>query len=306
MVTGGESEGGFRAAHGRRRFIQVAAAAALAARAGQAAKPMRLGVVTDCHDPDAGIRRVKELGFPTCQVYASPYDEATAKKLRAALDRHGIEATSLIVTGPGPEIYTFRDGPRTIGLVPPHSRAERLAKVRAASDFAKAAGIPAVQRHFGFLPVDPNDPLFAGSVEALRQVAEHCQRNGQTFRCETGQETPIALLRVIRAAGFANVGVNFDAANLILYGKANPVDALDTLGSLVMGVHAKDGLYPTDPDKLGEETPIGKGKVDFPRFIARLKEVGYTGPLTIEREIRGPRQTEDILASKAYLEKLAG
>ncbi len=286
--------------------MQLAAAAVVAARAQQAVKPLRLGIVTDCKDPGAGIRRVKELGFPTCQVYVASYDAATAKGLRAALDRYGIEGTSVIVTGPGPEVYTFRDGPRTIGLVPTKYRAERLAAIRQASDFAKAAGIPAVQRHFGFLPEDPNDPLFAPSVEALRQVADHCKHNGQTFRCETGQETPIALLRAIRAAGYDNIGVNFDAANLILYGKANPVDALDTLGPLVMGVHAKDGRYPTDPEKLGEETPIGQGKVDFPRFIARLKDVGYRGPITIEREINGPRQTEDILASKRYLEKLIG
>jgi sugar phosphate isomerase/epimerase len=226
--------------------------------------------------------------------------------LRAALDRYGIEGTSLIVTGPGPEVYTFRDGPHTIGLVPPKTREVRLTAIRKASDFAKMSGIPAVQRHFGFLPEEPDDPLFNQCVDALHQVADYCKRNGQTFRCETGQETPIALLRVIRAAGYENVGVNFDAANLILYGKANPVDALDTLGPLVMGVHAKDGRYPTDPERLGEETPIGQGKVDFPRFLARLKEVGYSGPITIEREISGPQQTADILAAKRYLEGLIG
>jgi len=307
MAAAGTGEGGFPGvAHGRRRFVQIAAAAMAAARVLPAAKALRLGVIADCKDPDAGIRRVKELGFPTCQIYVASFDLATAKSLRAALDRYGIEGTSIIATGPGPEVYTFRDGPRTIGLVPPQYRAERLAAVRQASDFAKAAGIPAIQRHFGFLPEDPNDALFAPSVEAMRQIGEYCKRNGQTFRCETGQETPIALLRVIRAAGYDNVGVNFDAANLILYGKANPVDALDTLGPLVMGVHAKDGRYPTDPERLGEETPIGEGKVDFPRFIARLKEVGYRGPVTIEREINGPRQTEDILASKRFLEKLIG
>ena len=98
--------------------------------------------------------------------------------------------------------------------------------------------------------------------------------------------------------------MNFDAANLILYGKANPVDALDILGPLVQGVHAKDGLYPTGPRELGREVPIGQGKVNFPAFIKRLKEVGYRGPLTIEREISGAKQAEDIRASKAYLENL--
>jgi sugar phosphate isomerase/epimerase len=193
-----------------------------------------------------------------------------------------------------------------VGLVPPKTRSDRVYALRKASDFAKTAGIPAIQRHLGFLPEDPDDPLVKPLVDALWHIADYCQRNGQTFRCETGQETPIALLRMIRAAGYKNIGVNLDPANLIMYGKANPVDALDTLGSLVMGVHAKDGRYPTDPDTLGEETPIGQGKVDFPRLLARLKELNYTGPITIEREISGPQQTADIQAAKRYLEGLIG
>jgi len=307
MVTGGETGRGFPVvAPGRRKFLQLAAAAVVAARAQQAAKPMRLGVVANCENPDAGIRRVQELGFPTCQVTVASYDSNTAKSLRAALDRHGIEGTSLIVTGPGQETYTFKDGPHTVGLVPPKTRAERMTALRKASDFAKAAGIPAVQRHLGFLPEEPDDPIFNQCVDFTWHIADYCKRNGQTFRCETGQETPIALLRVIRAAGYDNIGVNLDTANLMLYGKSNPVDALDTLGPLVMGVHAKDGRYPADPEKLGEETPIGQGRVDFPGFLKRLKEVGYSGPITIEREISGPQQTADILAAKRYLEALIG
>ena len=174
------------------------------------------------------------------------------------------------------------------------------------SDFAKKAGIPAVQRHCGFIPENPNDPLYTEAVEAIRTVAAYCKNNGQNFRCETGQETPITLVRAIRDVGLDNVGVNFDVANVILYGKANPVDAVDLLAPYIQGIHAKDGLYPTDPKKLGAEVPIGQGKVDFPVLIEKLKKIGYTNPLTIEREIRGEKQTADILASKAYLEKLIG
>lgn len=292
----------------RRKFIQLSAAsfAGLQAGAQPAAKPLRLGVIADGKTPDAAIARVRDLGFATCQVYLGSPDMATAAQLKAALKKYRIEATALIVTGPGPEVYDFQRGPETIGLIPRKYRSQRIARMKLASDFAKAAGIPGIQGHCGFLPENPNDPQFAEVVQALREVASYCKSNGQTFRCETGQETPIALLRVIRAVGLDNVGVNFDAANLILYGKANPVDALDALGPLVLGVHAKDGLYPTEPNKLGEEVAIGKGKVNFPRLIQRLKEVGYRGPITIEREISGPRQTEDIRASKAYLEKLIG
>jgi sugar phosphate isomerase/epimerase len=140
----------------------------------------------------------------------------------------------------------------------------------------------------------------------MREVAAYCKRNGQNFLYETGQETPITLVRAIQDVGLDNQGVNFDLANLILYGKANPVDAIELLGPYVQGIHAKDGLWPTNPRKLGEEVPISKGKVDFPRIITRLKELNYRGAVTIEREISGPQQVEDVRAAKAYLEKLIG
>ena len=268
---------------------------------------LRLGIVTGVSpDPDAAIKRVHDLGFPTCQVSARDTSDAAAAALRKALDHYGVEATSAIAGGPGPEIYDFYRGPQTIGLVPRGTREARIARMKEVSDFAKKAGVPAVQSHCGFIPEDPNEPLYSEAVAAIRTVASYCKQNGQTFRCETGQETPITLVRAIRDVGLDNVGVNFDVANLILYGKANPADAADILGPYVLGVHAKDGLYPTDPHKLGEEVAIGSGKVDFPVIIAKLKKVGYRNPLTIEREIRGEKQTADILSAKAYLEKLIG
>jgi L-ribulose-5-phosphate 3-epimerase len=268
---------------------------------------MRLGIILGVpKQPDAAIKRVHGLGFPTCQVHVQDTGADAAANLRAALDRYGVEATSAVSTGPGKEIYDFYQGPLTIGLVPREFRAQRIAHMKEVSDFAAKAGVPAVQGHCGFIPENPNDPLYQEAVEAIRTVASYCRQNGQKFRCETGQETPIALLRAIRDIGLDNVGVNFDAANLILYGKANPVDAVEVLGPYIQGVHAKDGLYPTDPKQLGKEVPIGEGKVNFPAFIARLKQIGYRNPLTIEREISGEKQTADILAAKAYLEKLIG
>jgi sugar phosphate isomerase/epimerase len=194
----------------------------------------------------------------------------------------------------------------TIGLVPHQYREARITRIKQVSDFAKKAGIPGVQTHCGFLPENPNEPLYTEAVNAIRTVAGYCKQNGQTFRCETGQETPITLVRAIKDIGLDNVGVNFDAANLVLYGKANPVDAVEVLGPYIMGVHAKDGLYPTNPRQLGREVPIGEGKVNFPVLIGLLKKAGYTNALTIEREIEGARQTQDILGAKAYLEKLIG
>src|SRR5207253_1130039 len=176
------------------------------------------------------IAKVRDLGLVSCQVFVSDFDPQDAAPLRRALDQNKIEATSLVVGGPGREVWDFYDGPLTIGLVPRDTRAARIAHLKKTSDFA----------------------------------------------------------------------------NLILYGKANPVDAIETLAPYVQGIHAKDGLFPTNAHQLGEEVPIGKGKVDFPLIIARLKQLQYGGAVTIEREISGPRQIEDVRAAKEYLEALIG
>jgi sugar phosphate isomerase/epimerase len=294
--------------YNRRTLLSaVAAGSLLRAQAQTPGAKMRLGIILGVsRQADAAIKRVHDLGFPTCQVSVRDTDNEAADNLRRALDQYGVEATSAVSTGPGPEVYDFYQGPLTIGLVPRQSRLARIERMKQISDFAVRAKIPAVQGHCGFIPENPNDLLYQETVEAIRTVAAYCKKNGQKFRCETGQETPITLVRAIRDVALDNVGVNFDAANLVLYGKANPVDAVDVLGPYIQGVHAKDGLYPTDPKQLGKEVAIGAGMVNFPVLIEKLKKIGYHNPLTIEREISGEKQTADILAAKAYLEKLIG
>jgi L-ribulose-5-phosphate 3-epimerase len=276
-------------------------------RSNEGKKPLRLGLIIGVDkDPDAAMAKVRDLGLPTCQAFVEDFAPGLATRLRQALDKHEVEPTSLVVGGPGKEVWDFYQGPLTIGLVPQATRAARIAHIKKASDFAKQCGIPAVQTHCGFIPENPNDPVYRETVTAMRDVAEYCKRNGQNFRYETGQETPVTLIRAILDVGTDNQGVNFDLANLILYGKANPVDAIELLGPYVQGIHAKDGLWPTNPKELGQEVPIGSGKVDFPRIFARLKELNYRGAVTIEREISGPQQMDDVRSAKAYLEKLIG
>jgi len=270
-------------------------------------QPLRLGLIIDIDkDPDSAMAKVRGLGLTTAQVYVNEFESGLTEKLNRALDKNNIEPTALVVGGPGKEVWDFYQGPLTIGLVPLQTRAERIAHIKHASDFAKQCGISAVQTHCGFIPENPNDPTYKEVVSAIREVTTYCKGNGQNFRYETGQETPTTLVRTILDVGTDNQGVNFDLANLILYGKANPVDAIEILSPYVQGIHAKDGLWPTNPKDLGQEVPIGKGKVDFPRIIARLKELNYRGAVTIEREISGARQVEDVLAAKKYLEALIG
>lgn len=269
--------------------------------------PLRLGLIIGIgKNPDSAMAKVRDLGLPTSQVFVDEFEMDLVRKLQQALEKHQIEATSLVVGGPGREVWDFYQGPLTIGLVPRETRAARIAHIKKASDFAKQCGIQAVQTHCGFIPENPNDPVYKETIAAMKEVAGYCKNNGQNFRYETGQETPVTLVRAIEDVGLDNQGVNFDLANLILYGKANPVDAIELLGPYVQGIHAKDGLFPTNPRDLGKEVPIGKGKVDFPRIIERLKQLNYQGAVTIERETSGPQQVTDVREAKAYLEKLIG
>jgi sugar phosphate isomerase/epimerase len=293
----------------RRDFLFVSAALAAQAASSSTtpaqAKAMRLGVFVGMDkNPEAAIARVQQLGFPTCQMSTEDFDPELAKRLKEAVQAKGVEITAISSLGPGKHVWDFYEGPLTIGLVPAATRRVRIDHMKKASDFAKLCGVPALHTHVGFIPENPNDPVFKETVTALREVVQHCKGNGQMLLYETGQETPVTMLRTIQEVGLDNQFVNLDTANLILYGKGNPHDALDVIGKLVRGIHAKDGLFPTDPKHLGQEVPIGEGKVGFPSLIQELKKLGYTGAVTIEREISGTKQEEDIRKSKLFLEKL--
>ena len=246
-------------------------------------------------------------GFDNCQLLSwNPADwtPENAKTIHALTKRHGITISAFWCGWEGPSVWNFYEGPQTLGLVPPAYRDMRIKNLCDGADFAKLLGVQNVVTHMGFIPENPNDPAFLPFCDAVRAVAEHCKNNGQHLLFETGQETPVTMLRCFEQVGTDNLGVNLDTANLILYGKANPVDALDVFGSYVMNLHAKDGLYPTNGHDLGAETPIGQGKVDFPALFRKLHDLGYDGFVTIEREISGEQQTRDILAARAYLQSV--
>jgi L-ribulose-5-phosphate 3-epimerase len=272
------------------------------------ADKLRIGVIVSLsRDIDAEMKKVHDFGLDNCQLACwAPelYTNEMLEAVRKASREYGVEITSLCAGYPGEVHWNFVDGPSTIGLVPPETREMRVQALIQGVEFAAKLGVPSATTHAGFIPENPKDPLYAGTIEALERVAARAKELGLQFCFETGQETPITLLRAMMDVGTDNLGVNFDPANLLMYGKANPIDALDILGPYVKGVHAKDGEYPTKPTHLGVEKPLGEGRVNFPEFIAKLKSYGYNGCLTIEREISEPRQIEDIKRGIKYLEPL--
>ena len=272
-------------------------------------KPMAVGLlIQPANGPEETISRVKDMGFTNCffslDGYLGKYTPALARQLGDLLNKYELVATCAEVVRPEPLVWDFVNGPSTIGLVPRATRQARVDALKQTSDFAKLLGIALVQTHCGFIPENPKDPLYEETVLAIRQVAEHCSGNGQSFLMETGQETPTTVSRAIQDVNVPTLGVGLDTANLILYGKANPSDAVEILGKHVKSIHAKDGKWPTDPMKLGEEVLIGSGLVDFQRVFTRLWELGYRGAVTIERETSGPQQIKDVKKEKIYLERI--
>jgi L-ribulose-5-phosphate 3-epimerase len=284
-----------------------APAAPQSSSAGAHAMPLGL-VISPSEGPEETIKRVHDLGLPTCffslDAYIGKFTPQLANQFKGLLAKYNVTCTTVEVVGPPPLVWDFMQGPSTIGVVPRATRAARIDALKQASDFAKLLGVQQVQTHCGFIPENPSDPLYKEAVAAIREVAEHCAKNNQRFLMETGQETPTTMSRVIRDVKMPNLGAGLDTANLILYGKANPVDAVAILGPHVHAIHAKDGRWPANPDKLGEEVLIGTGLVDFKKVFEGLRKAGYTGAITIERETHGPQQIEDVRHEKEYLEKV--
>jgi len=271
--------------------------------------PMAVGlIIQPANGAEAAIARVRDLGMSNCFLsldgYLGRMTKPLAQEIGGLLEKYSIMATAAEVVRPEPLVWDFEHGPSTIGLVPRATRAARIDALKQTSDFAAMLEIPRLQTHCGFIPEDPADPLYEEAVTAIREVAQHCAGNKQMFLMETGQETPTTMSRAIRDVDQPNLGVGLDTANLILYGKANPVDAVDIVGAHVRSIHAKDGRWPTDPMKLGEEVLIGTGLVDFERVFAKLHKLGYTGAVTIERETSGPQQIADVRKEKVYLERI--
>lgn len=258
-------------------------------------------------EAEQSFARLRALGFSSCQLNSwepQKWTTENADGLRSLARRYDVEISSFWCGWSGPAVWNFYEGQQTLGLVPPQYREQRVKELCAGADFAHRIGLTDVVTHMGFIPENPFDPNFLPLCDAIRQVAQHLKENGQNLLFETGQETPVTLLRCFETVGTDNLAVNLDTANLILYGKADPVAALDVFGKYVRNIHAKDGFYPTNGHDLGEEVRLGDGKVDFRGLFRKLREVGYDAYVTIEREISGAQQEEDILFAKAYLENI--
>ncbi len=273
-----------------------------------ALEPMAIGVMLGVGEaPEESLKKVLEVGVNNAQMGRPPkawLDPAKARELRKMIKKSGVTITTVFCGFDGERYDDIPTVRATVGFVPKETRAQREKEARQIADFAKILGVKNVAAHVGFVPEDPTDPDYKEIVRTVGAFADYLKKNGQRLCLETGQETAECLLRFIKDLGRSNVRVNFDPANMILYGSGEPIPALKLVGKYVAGVHCKDGTWPTEKDKLGTEVPLGKGKVNIRRFVQTLADIGYRGPLTIEREITGDQQKKDIVKARKLLERI--
>ncbi|MBM3782959.1 MAG: sugar phosphate isomerase/epimerase [Acidobacteria bacterium] len=273
------------------------------------------------HDPLKMIRAVKSLGIRCGHLgFTGAVDFAgLAEVYKKALAEEEFTVTAVFAAYDGESYADIPTVEATVGFIPPATRAARERRTYEVIDMANALGVKIFACHVGFVPDDHNDPVYAPVRDLVRRICDHCAKHGMVFALETGQEPAESLLHFIDDVARPNLKINFDPANLILYGTSEPISALRLVGKHVVSCHAKDGNWPdkSKPGTLGTEMPLGQGSVGMANFVNTLKEIGYTGALTIEREVSLDQDmddrhqaklshVDDIKAAVSLLESLRG
>lgn len=251
-----------------------------------------------------------ELQVPTIQLHAPQQATRTEESARRFLDRlaeYGIRITAVFGGFEGESYADIPTVTRTVGLVPPETRSERTSEMKQIADFARLLGVDVVALHLGFVPHDASDPLYRDVLTVTRDLCDHCASQQQALHLETGQETADSLVQFIGDVERDNLFINFDPANMILYGSGEPIEALEKVGRWVRSVHCKDGRWADKPgQEWGAEVPLGEGDVGMENYLRTLDKLGYHGPLTIEREIpqEPERQKAEIGRALSLLREL--
>ncbi len=256
---------------------------------------MKLGTllrINSIESADDNFALLKKMGFPSAQLVYKPvtYTKEDAKIIADLSQKYDIELSS--------QFAGFRWGE-------PTDRYIQMDYWKAACEFMSWLGVDDMVIHAGDIPTDRKSFEYSVMCERIRHIAEYAKKFDINILFETGIELPISLLAIIEDdVATGNLYVNLDTCNSITSGFGNPVDALYVLGKYVRNVHAKDGMPPKSAKQRGPEVAIGEGWVDFPKFIAGLKELGYDRYLTIEREISDEQQQKDLVKAREYLEGL--
>jgi L-ribulose-5-phosphate 3-epimerase len=266
----------------------------------------RLGVCSwslQPSDPQDLLTKLEAAGLHRVQLALDPLRDSPAAwgETQRLFEQNGISIVSGMFGCVGEDYSTLETIRKTGGIAPNETWEQNLRNIRATVALACQLGLRLVTFHAGFLPHDHKDPGFVEMLRRLGTVADLFGAAKLRVGLETGQETAHDLVRLLRKLERPNVGVNFDPANMILYDKGNPIEALRVLGPWIWQVHIKDAVRTTVPGTWGAELPAGAGEVDWRAFFAALKELNFTGDFVIEREA-GNQRVADIRTAREVVE----
>lgn len=271
---------------------------------------LQIGVCTwSLHLADLGetlatVRDKLNIGVIHLGFFDEGYKEPN--KVIDLVKASGLTVSATCVAFPGEDYSTIQEIAKTGGYMPDDLFAERFAKTVAVADITPKLGTNLLAVHIGFVPEDHKDPKHAVMIDRARKLADALGERGVKLCMETGQESAPNLVAFLEAVNRPNVGVNFDPANMILYGVGDPVEGVGLLKKHILHVHMKDATWSKTPRaSWGEEVVLGTGEADIPRIVSKLRAQGYTGTLAIEREAGNQRVT-DILEGKRLLQSLLG
>lgn len=256
--------------------------------------------------PEELFIKLEQTGISRLQLNLDPLRESPEVwgGFAQAAAARGVEIVSGMFGTIGEDYSTLETIRETGGVVPDATWEANQKHILACADIAQAMGLKLVTFHAGFLPHDPADPDTVKLTWRIRQIAGWFAERGIALATETGQESADTLREFLEHLACENVGVNFDPANMLLYGKGDPIAAMRELGPWIRQVHIKDANATKVPGTWGEEVVVGTGEVDWKAFFATLEELGFHGDACIEREA-GTQRVEDIRAAKQYVTSLA-
>ncbi len=256
-------------------------------------------------NPESLFEQLDAIGINRLQIALDPIRNAGSVwgKIAEQCAARGVTLVSGMFGTVGEDYTTMESIQRTGGVVPDATWEENWEDIRINADLAERMGLKIVTFHAGFLPHEARDPNFTKLLDRIGQIAELFAKRGIMLGFETGQETAATLAEFLKHLNCPNVGVNFDPANLILYEKGDPIEALRTLCPWLKQVHVKDARRTTQSGTWGKEVVVGTGDVDWRAFFTTLGSLGFQGWCCIEREA-GSQRVADIRAARQFLETL--
>jgi sugar phosphate isomerase/epimerase len=256
--------------------------------------------------PQDLISKLRDANIAQVQLALNPLlDNANAwDDAGGILESAGIRIVSGMFGCVGEDYSTVESIRATGGIATDATWQQNLKNIRAASALAAELGLKLVTFHAGFLPHAESDPKFSVMLNRLSQVAQIFAEQDIHVALETGQEKAADLATVLLRLNESRLGVNFDPANMLLYGSGNPIEALKLLAQWIRQVHIKDAKKSQVAGIWGEEMAAGSGEVDWTAFFSVLQEIHFTGNFVIEREA-GTQRVADVRTAKSLVEQSA-